>query len=31
MGEGMNDLVIGLMLGWITLTLGLLLYQRMRT
>ncbi len=27
----MNDLVIGLMLGWITLTLGLLLYQRMRT
>lgn len=30
MGEGMNNLVIGLVLGWVTLTLGLLLYQRMR-
>lgn len=30
MREGINYLVIGLMLGWLTLTLGLVLYQRMR-
>jgi signal transduction histidine kinase len=30
MGEGINYLVIGLTLGWLTLTLGLVLYQRMR-